>query len=82
MECQARSDKKLDFAFYASLASINVVKTMLKEYKINLTIGQVKSLMFKVNFARRIFERCGIDPKTALNAKLVKEIFGFEAEAA
>lgn len=82
MDCQARGEKKLDFAFNASLATVNVVKTMLKNSNLDLSIGQLKSLMSKAYFAQRIFDRFGIDPNTALNAKLVNELFGYVAKTA
>lgn len=81
-DCQARDERKLDFAFNVSFAAVNVIKTMRKEYKIDLSIGQIKSLMVNAHLLHRFFCVSGIDPNTAINAKLVKELFGIAGEAA
>lgn len=82
LDCQARGEEVLDFAYNASLAAVNVVKTMRKEFSIPLSIGQIKSLMVNAHYAKRIFDACGLDPNMTLNAKLVKELFGIAAGAA
>ena len=81
-DCQARDEKRLDFAFNASFAAINVIKVMIKECKIDISIGQIKSLMVNAHLLQRFFSMSGIDPNTVLNAKLVKELFGIAARAA
>ena len=81
-DCQARDEKRLDFAFNASFAAINVIKVMIKECKIDISIGQIKSLMVIAHLLQRFFSMSGIDPNTVLNAKLVKELFGIAARAA
>lgn len=82
MDCQARDEQKLDFAYNASLAAVNVVKVMIKEYKLDLSIGRIKSLMVNAPFLKRFFDVSGIDPNTTLNAKLTKKLFGYAARAA
>ncbi len=47
-DCQARDEKRLDFAFNASFAAVNVIKVMRKEFKLDFSIGQIKSLMVSV----------------------------------
>lgn len=82
LDCQARSEKVLDFAYNASLTAVNIVKVLRKEIKTNLSIGQIKSLMVNAHFLKRFFDVSGIDPNSTINAKLVKELFGYEAGAA
>lgn len=81
-DCQARDEKRLDFAFNASFAAVNVVKTMRKMRQTDMSIGQIKSLMVNAHMLQRFFSVFGIDPNNDLNAKLVKELFGFAARAA
>ena len=81
-DCQARDEKRLDFAFNASFAAVNVIKVMRKEFKLDFSIGQIKSLMVSAHLLQRFFCVSGIDPNTILNAKLVKELFGIAARAA
>lgn len=81
-DCQARDDNRLDFAFNASFAAVNVIKVMRKEFNLDISIGQIKSLMVSAHLLHRFFSVSGIDPNTVLNAKLVKELFGIAARAA
>ena len=81
-DCQARDEKRLDFAFNASFAAVNVVKTMRKIHQMDNSIGQIKSLMVNAYLLQRIICVSGIDPNTILNAKLVKELFGITARTA
>lgn len=76
LDCQARSEDALDFAYNASLAAVNIVKVMRKETGSTLSIGQIKSLMVNAHFIKRFFDVSGIDPNSTLNAKLVKDLFG------
>lgn len=82
LDCQARSHEALDFAYNASFAAVNVVKVLLKEANMPISIGQLKSLMVNLYYAKRFFDVFGIDPNSTLNAKLVKELFGFTVDAA
>lgn len=82
LDCQARDEKALDFAYNASLAAVNITKVLRKQTQIPFSIGQIKSLMVNAHFIKRFFDLSGIDPNKTLNAKLVKELFGVAADAA
>lgn len=82
LDCQARDEKALDFAYNASLAAVNITKVLRKQTKISFSIGQIKSLMVNAHFIKRFFDLSGIDPYKTLNAKLVNELFGFAVDAA
>ena len=81
-DCQARDLRKLDFAFNASLSSVNVAKVMRKHYYPDLSIGLLKSYLSNIYMLRRILVKSGLSPNRTLNAKLVKELFGLVASAA
>lgn len=80
--CQARDLRKLDFAFNASLASVNVAKVVRAEYYPTRSIGLLKSYLSDIWMLKRFFAVSGISPNRTLNAKLVKELFGLVAHAA
>lgn len=80
--CQARDPRKLDFAFNASLASVNIAKVVRMRNCPNLSIGLLKLSMSNTYLLRRILARFGIRPNRTLNAKLVKELFGLADNAA
>lgn len=80
--CQARDLRKLDFAFNASLASVNIAKVVRMRNCHNLSIGLLKLSMSNIYLLRRILARFGIRPNRTLNAKLVKELFGLADDAA
>lgn len=82
LDCQARDEKALDFAYNASLTAVNVTKVLRKQTKTPLSIGQIKSLMVNAHFMKRFFDMSGIDPNKTLNAKLLKELFGLAVETA
>ena len=82
LDCQARDEKALDFAYNASLAAVNITKVLRKQTKTPFSIGQIKSLMVNAHFIKRFFDVSGIDPNKTLNAKLVKELFGIAVDAA
>lgn len=79
--CQARDLAKLDFAFNASLASVNIAKVMRREHYPGLSIGLLKSYMSNLYMLKRFFAVSAIRPNRTLNAKLVKELFGLVADA-
>ena len=81
-DCQARDEKALDFAYNASPAAVNITKVLRKQTGTILSIGQIKSLMVNAHFIKRFFDLSGIDPYKALNARLVKELFGLAVDAA
>lgn len=80
--CQARDMAKLDFAFNASLTSVNIAKVMRSEYYKDLSIGLLKSYLSNLYMLKRFFAASGFRPNRTLNAKLVKELFGLVADAA
>jgi hypothetical protein len=82
LDCQARDEKALDFAYNASLAAVNITKVLRKQTRIPFSIGQIKSLMVNAHFIKRFFDLSGIDPNKTLNAKLVKDLFGLATDAA
>lgn len=81
-DCQARDLKKLDFAFNASLASVNIAKVMRQWYYPSLSIGMLKAYLSNTYMLKRIFSKSGMKPNRTFNAKLIKELFGIVAEAA
>ena len=81
-DCQARDLRKLDFAFNVSLASVNAAKVMRQRYYPSLSIGLLKACLSNIYMLKRIFSKSGLKPNRTFNAKLVKEFFGFVAEAA
>lgn len=80
--CQARDLRKLDFAFNASLSSVNIAKVVRKEYYPALSIGLLKAYLCNIWMLKRFFAASGLSPNRTLNAKLVKELFGLVADAA
>lgn len=80
--CQARNLAKLDFAFNASLASVNIAKIMRKEFYPSLSIGLLKAYMSNIYMLNRFLAMSGMRPNKTLNAKLVKELFGLVDDAA
>ena len=82
LDCQARDEKALDFAYNASLAAVNITKVLRKQTGTTLSIGRIKSLMVNAHFIKRFFNLSGIDPYKTLNAELVKELFGLAVDAA
>lgn len=80
--CQARDLRKLDFAFNASLASVNIAKAVRIRYFPDLSIGLLKLYMSNIYMLKRILARFGLIPNRTLNAKFVKELFGLVADAA
>ena len=81
-DCQARDLKKLDFAFNASLASVNIAKVMRQLYYPSRSIGLLKAYLSNTYMLKRIFSKSGMKPNSTFNAKLIKELFGIVAEAA
>ena len=80
--CQARDLKKLDFAFNASFASVNIAKIMRREEYPTLSIGLLKSYLSNIYMLNRFLAKSGLRPNRTLNAKLVKELFELVADAA
>ena len=58
--CQARDLRKLDFAFNASMAVVNVAKIMRREFYPELSIGLLKSYMSNIYMLKRFLARPGL----------------------
>ena len=74
MHCQARNKWKLDFAFNASFASLNVAKVTMKEMGMQYSMSSVKALMTNTYIVRRIFKACGYNPNRTLISKIFKDL--------
>lgn len=77
--CQARDKRKLDFAFNASFAAVNLAKVIRREFNQDLSIGKLKSLMTNAHYVNRIIGAFEKESNMTLNTKLVKELFGVAA---
>jgi hypothetical protein len=75
--CQARDIHKLDFAFNASFATINVAKVMIYKNQNTMSISQLKTLMNSAYIIQRFFYASGVKPKKHLNIKQIKNLFDF-----
>ncbi len=53
-DCQARDLRKLDFAFNASLASVNIAKVMRQRYYPSLSIGLLKAYLSNIYMLKRM----------------------------
>jgi len=81
-DCQARSSRKLDYAFNASFASLNAAKVMMKEIGMEYSMASFKSLMFNTYITQRIFKTSGYRPNQTLICKIFKDLFGLQRRAA
>jgi hypothetical protein len=79
MDCQARDPWKLDFAFNASFASLNVSKLMMKERGMDYSMSNFKSLMVNTFLMKRIFSVSHYRPNQTLINHIFKELFGCAA---
>lgn len=82
MDCQARHKNQLDFAFNASLASLNVAKVFIKNNGMDNSIANVKSLMFNAYYTKSIFDVSRYKPNRNLISKIFKELIGWQPKAA
>ena len=80
--CQARNYRKLDFAFNASFASLNVAKVMMKEMGMDYSMLSFKSLMTSTYLVKRIFKVCRYSPNRNLISKIFKELSCLQHKAA
>lgn len=81
-DCQARHTYQLDFAFNASLASLNAAKVLMKENGLENSMANLKSLMFKAYYTKIIFAACRHRPNRNLISHIVKELIGWQPKAA
>lgn len=75
-DCMARNEDRLDFAYNASLAALNVSKVVLAERKWDMSIGRFKSLMTTIFISTRILSVFRIFPNAQKIKKLEQEILG------
>ena len=73
---QARDANKLDCAFNASFASLNVAKVMMKENGMDYSMSSFKLLMTNTLLTKRIFDVSRYRPNQTLINHIFKELFG------
>ena len=73
---QARDANKLDCAFNASFASLNVAKVMMKEKGMDYSMSSFKLLMTNTFLTKRIFDVSRYRPNQTLINHIFKELFG------
>jgi hypothetical protein len=81
-DCQARDFDKLDFAFNASLTSVNVAKVVINMEYPTFSIANFKSLLYNCYLMKRFFAMSGFRPNKSLNAIIFKELSDIAARAA
>ena len=81
-DCQARDFARLDFAFNASLAAVNVAKVVIRQEYPTFSIANLKSLLYNCYVMKRFFALSGFRPNKSLNAKIFKELSHIAARAA
>ena len=81
-DCQARDFDKLDFAFNASLTSVNVAKVVINTEYPTFFIANFKSLLYNCYLMKRFFAMSGFRPNKSLNAMIFKELSDIAARAA
>ena len=65
--CQARDFAKLDFAFNASLAAVNVAKVVIKEHYPTFSMANLKSLLHNAYIMNRFFCHVGFPSERCEN---------------
>ena len=78
-DSQARDTNKLDCAFNASFASLNVAKVMMKERQMEYSMYKFKLLMTNTFLMKRIFDVSQYRPNQTLINHIFKELFGCAA---
>ena len=74
-DSQARDTNKLDCAFNASFASLNVAKVMMKERGMQYSMSNFKLLMTNTFLTKRIFDVSRYRPNQTLINHIFKELF-------
>ena len=74
MDCHARDQGKLDFAFNASFRSLNVAKVTVKEMGMEYSMSSFKSLMTNIYLVILIFKASGYTPNRTLISKIFKDL--------
>lgn len=78
-DSQAWDTNKLDCAFNASFASLNVAKVMMKERQMEYSMSNFKLLMTNTFLMKRIFDVSQYRPNQTLINHIFKELFGCAA---
>ena len=73
---QARDANKLDCAFNASFASLNVAKVMMKERGMEYSMSKFKLLMTNTFMVKRFFDVSRFRPNQTLITQIFNELFG------
>lgn len=86
-DSQARSEKKLDFHFNASLTSINIAKaktwlSIPKEKRGAFSMNDIKTMNHNMLLTYRFFDVFGINPYSAKNKKRLDKLLYFGTIAA
>jgi len=84
--CQARSENKLDFHFNASLIAVNLAKYDWLSQKNNMnkpfSMSDYKTLYNNALMLERFMYMFAVNPNTAKNQKIVKELLDYGKIAA
>ena len=78
-DSQVRDSNKLDCAFNASFASLNVAKVMMKERQMEYSMSNFKLLMTNTFLTKRIFDVSRYRPNQTLINHIFKDLFGCTA---
>ena len=70
---------KLDFAFNASLASLNLTKIMMKERGMNYSMSNYKTVVAGTFLTKRILDVSRCRPNQSLINHIFKELLGYAA---
>jgi hypothetical protein len=86
-DCQARSEKKLDFHFNMALSAINVAKVvhwlaLPKEKRKAFSMNDIKTMNHNALLIQCFFTRFGINPNLPKNQNHVKELIQYGTIAA
>ena len=86
-DCQARSEKKLNFHFNASLTAINIAKTIHwlsipKEIRKSFSMNDIKTINHNSLLLQLFFDKFGISPHSTKNKRKVNELIYYGTIAA
>jgi hypothetical protein len=86
-DCQARSEKKLDFHFNIALSAINIAKVvhwlaLPKEQRKAFSMNDIKTMNHNALLIERFFIKFGINPNLPKNQNHVRELIYYGTIAA
>jgi hypothetical protein len=86
-DCQARSEKKLDFHFNIALSAINIAKVvhwlaLPKEQRKAFSMNDIKTMNHNALLIQRFFIKFGINPNLPKNQKHARELIYYGTIAA